>query len=44
MAFAIPCVRVEELGAVMIDLSLDGSTDRILENAEIARRGKELLR
>ncbi|KAI9880013.1 MAG: hypothetical protein M1830_005932 [Pleopsidium flavum] len=44
MAFAVPCVRVDELGAVMIHLSQHGSTDRIVDNTEIARRGKELLR
>ncbi|MCJ1397428.1 hypothetical protein MMC11_000621 [Xylographa trunciseda] len=38
-----PAVKVEAVGAVMVDMVVNGCEKRTLENGEIVRRGKELL-
>ncbi|MCJ1416545.1 hypothetical protein MMC32_002883 [Xylographa parallela] len=38
-----PAVKVEAVGAVMVEMVTNGCEKRTLENGEIVRRGKELL-
>ena len=38
-----PAVKVEAVGAVMVEMAINGCEKRTLENGEIVRRGKELL-
>ncbi|KAF2100557.1 hypothetical protein NA57DRAFT_54635 [Rhizodiscina lignyota] len=40
----IPSVKVTELAAVMIDVAVEGAKEQTLENGEIARRGKALVK
>lgn len=37
-------VQVDELAAVMIDVVSNGNKDQILQNAEIVKRGRTLLK
>ncbi|MCJ1287719.1 hypothetical protein MMC26_007071 [Xylographa opegraphella] len=38
-----PSVKVEAVGAVMVEMAINGFEKRTLENGEIVKRGKELL-
>ena len=38
-----PAVKVEAVGVMMVDITVNGCIERTLENGEIVRRGKELL-
>lgn len=37
-------VRIEELGAAMVDIAVNGGSEPVVNNDVIVRRGREILR
>jgi hypothetical protein len=37
-------IRVDDLAAASIDIALNGNEKEVLENAELSKRGRELLK
>lgn len=36
-------VRVDELGAAMVDITVNGSAEQVIENVALVQRGREFL-
>ena len=40
----VPSIRVDELGAAMVNLATVGDEKRVWDNADLVTRGREILR
>ena len=40
----VPSIRVDELGAAMVDLGTVGDEKKVWDNADLVTRGREILR